>query len=476
MKKVKIITIILAIVLITLVAFGGVYLQTQNRMENKVKDYALGREIEGGRVLELVVSNDETTTENETEGSSEESTTTDQSNLTVENYQIVKKTLENRLNALGAEDYVIRLNEQDGTIRVEMSENENTDTYAYYLTKSGKVEMKEKDTETELLNDAMVKKAKYGYTVSTEGAYQIYLELQLTKEGHAKIQEISNDYAILSNEIDEIEAAQSEEENTTEGENTDSEGADTTTNTENTDEAEASTEETEKTEQPQKKIAILTIGDTEYDISKIEKNILTVNIGGASSSETSINNNTAIAAELEMLINAGKMPIDYKASVNRYVYSDITENQLIYFLIGILVIIFVILIILSIKYRISGLLSSISCIGFISLLLLLLRYTNVLLTIEGIGAIILIIAINLKINLSILNKVKILNIVDEAINNTYKEIFLKLIPLMLIALVFCFSGWVNLSSFGMVVFWGLILIAVYNITVTKALLKLKENK
>ena len=458
MKKVKIITIILAIVLITLVAFLGVFVQTQNRMENKVKEYALGREIEGGRVIELTIP---------------ESDTTDTNSLTVENYEIVKKTLENRLNSLGAQDYVIRLNKEDGTIRVEMSEDENTDTLAYYLDASGKVEMKEKDAETELLNDSMVKKAKYGYTVSSDGAYQIYLELQLNNEGQAKIQEISNDYAILSNEIDEIEAAQSEEEST-------DQNGETTAETESTENAEENTdntvEQTENTEETQKKIAVLTIGDTEYDISKIEKNILTVNIGSSSSSETSINNNTAIAVELEMLINAGKMPIDYEISANRYVYSDITENQLLYFMLGVLVVILVILIIISIKYKISGLLSSISCIGFISLLLLLLRYTNVLLTIEGIGAIIFIIALNLKINQSILSKVKILNIVDEAISNTYKEIFLKLIPLMLIALVFCFSGWINLSSFGMVVFWGLILIAVYNITITKALLKLKENK
>ncbi len=458
MKKVKIITIILAIVLITLVAFLGVFVQTQNRMENKVKEYALGREIEGGRVIELTIP---------------ESDTTDTNSLTVENYEIVKKTLENRLNSLGAQDYVIRLNKEDGTIRVEMSEDENTDTLAYYLDASGKVEMKEKDAETELLNDSMVKKAKYGYTVSSDGAYQIYLELQLNNEGQAKIQEISNDYAILSNEIDEIEAAQSEEEST-------DQNGETTAETESTENAEENTdntvEQTENTEETQKKIAVLTIGDTEYDISKIEKNILTVNIGSSSSSETSINNNTAIAVELEMLINAGKMPIDYEISANRYVYSDITENQLLYFMLGVLVVILVILIIISIKYKISGLLSSISCIGFISLLLLLLRYTNVLLTIEGIGAIIFIIALNLKMNQSILSKVKILNIVDEAISNTYKEIFLKLIPLMLIALVFCFSGWINLSSFGMVVFWGLILIAVYNITITKALLKLKENK
>ena len=49
MKKVKITTIILAIILVTLVSFGGVYIQTQNRMENKLKAYTYGRELKGER-------------------------------------------------------------------------------------------------------------------------------------------------------------------------------------------------------------------------------------------------------------------------------------------------------------------------------------------------------------------------------------------------------------------------------------------
>ena len=55
MKKVKILTIVLAIILVTLIAFGGIYLPTQNRMENKVKDYELGRELDSQRVIELKI-------------------------------------------------------------------------------------------------------------------------------------------------------------------------------------------------------------------------------------------------------------------------------------------------------------------------------------------------------------------------------------------------------------------------------------
>ena len=468
MKKVKITTIILAIILVTLVSFAGVYIKTQNRMENKVKDYSFGRELKGERVIEMKVATGD-----------EEDSETNLEMLTAENYEITKKTIENRLNNLAVQDYTISLNKDDGTIIVELPEDKNTDTYVYFLTASGEVQIKEKDAETELLSDSMVKKATYTYTSDVEGAYQVYLELQLTKEGQAKIEEIKNSYAVLADEIDEIESAQSsEEEDTAEGEEATTEESE---NTESTSESEktADTEEipeTEENKEETKKIAVLTIAGTEYDIEKIEKNKIRVAIGGKTTNTTSVNNNISSAAELAMLINSGKYPLKYEVGDNRFVYTDITKEQIKYFLMAIAIIILMVFAIFTIKYKTKGLLASISCIGFVSILLLLLRYANVNISIEGIGAIILVLIINFRINQIILSKTKTMNVVDQVVLNTYKEVFLKLVPVIIIILVFCFARWSNLSSFGMIMFWGLILIAVYNVIVTKTLLKLKESK
>ena len=49
MKKIKIITITLLVILITMVSFFGVYVHTQNRMENKVRDYELDMDLNGAR-------------------------------------------------------------------------------------------------------------------------------------------------------------------------------------------------------------------------------------------------------------------------------------------------------------------------------------------------------------------------------------------------------------------------------------------
>ncbi len=472
MRKVKILTIVLAIVLVTLVAFGGVYIQTQNRMENKVKDYSLGRALEGARVAEIKVAQSD-------EDSGEQNTEL----LTEENYKIVKKTIENRLNKLNIEDYTISLNNQDGTIRVEFPEDENTDSYVYYLTVQAKVQIDEKAEEsetdtntenvatTELINDEMIKSAKYSYTQNANGQYQVYLELALTDEGQAKIQELSGTYAFLKSEIDEIESAEESNSETTEN----TESTNNTETTEGTNTENASTENQETQEQ-NKKIATLTIAGTEYSISKIDKNKITVLIGVESTNTTTVNNNIAVAAELEMLINAGKYPVEYELTANRYVYSSISTEQLLYFGIAVLAITVVILLVFSIKYRKIGILTSISYIGFISLFLLILRYANVTITIEGIGGIIIVMIINLAFIKTILTRMQKMKMLDEAINYTYKNVFSKLIPVIILVIVFCLSGWTNLSSFGMVMFWGLMLMAIYNILVTKTLLKLEEEK
>ena len=177
-----------------------------------------------------------------------------------------------------------------------------------------------------------------------------------------------------------------------------------------------------------------------------------------------------------MLINSGKYPVEYELTANRYVYSSISTEQLLYFGIAVLAITVVILLIFIIKYRKRGLLISISYVGFVSLFLLILRYANVKITIEGIGGIIIVMIINLAFIKTLLTRMQKMKMLDEAINYTYKNVFSKLIPVIILVIVFCLSGWANLSSFGMAMFWGLMLMAIYNILVTKTLLKLEEEK
>lgn len=507
MKKVKILTIALAILLVTLVAFGGVYIQTQNRMENKVRNYELGRELNSQRVIELKIketSSDDTkeTSSEETNASSEKDSvdetntnSTQETEKTIDNeliekdYENAKKIMEKRLKSLGAQDYTISLNKEDGTIRVELPENDNVDMYIYYLYASQKITIKDTDSKDILLNDEMIKGAKYSYTSDSKGAYQVYEEIELTKDGQAKLNELLNDYVLLATDVTEIENAKkaSESESTktesTSEENTESTSEKNTESTENKDEqntesteTQSTTEETSSNSETTKKTAKLYVNDTTYDVSKIEKGKITVKIGASSTNTTSINNNISIAAEIAMLENAGKLPADYEVDTNRYEYSSITQKEIIYFAIVMIAILVITLLVYCVIYKKSGILASISFVGFVASFSLLIRYTNVAISIEGISAIIIVMIINLIINREILSKTKKMNLVNEAVKSTYKNIYLKLIPVGILTIVFCLSKWESLSSFGMIMFWGLVLTAIYNVIVTRTLLNLKDNK
>lgn len=491
MKKVKILTITLAIILVTAISFGGIYIQTQNRMENKIKNYEFGRELNSQRVVEIKIKEDsaESSSDNSKENSSEEMKNTDsseektESELTEKDYENAKKIMEKRLQSLGAQDYTISLNKENGTVRVELPENDNVDMYIYYLYASQKITIKDTDSKDILLNDEMIKGAKYSYSNDSKGAYQVYEEIELTKDGQAKLNELLNDYALLATDVTEIEnAKKASESESTKTESTSEESTETTENT-STDEqntestkTQSTTEEISSNSETTKKTAKLYVNDTTYDVSKIEKGKITVKIGSSSSNTTSVNNNISKAAEIAMLENAGKLPADYEVDTNRYEYSSITQKEIIYFAIAMIAILVIILLIYCVIYKKSGILASISFVGFVSIFSLLIRYTNVAISIEGISAIIVVMIINLIINREILSKTKRMNLVNEAVKATYKNVYLKLIPVGILTIVFCLSKWESLSSFGMIMFWGLVLTAIYNVIVTRTLLNLKENK
>ena len=53
---------------------------------------------------------------------------------------------------------------------------------------------------------------------------------------------------------------------------------------------------------------------------------------------------------------------------------------------------------------------------------------------------------------------------------------LKMIPLFIIAIAFTFTKRTPANSFGMVMFWGLTLVILYNLTITKLLVKYGKQK
>ncbi len=450
MKKIKILTITLLIILITMIAFFGIYGQVQNRMENKVKDYSYAMDINGSRVVRLKVNTNtkevikdkdgnvvESATDEEIEKNGyqkEEVPVNSQENLNQNNYKNARDIIEKRLKKLNVENYIVKLNEETGDIVIEISEDDNTDSVLSDIDTVGKFEIIDSETKEVLLNNDDIKLSNVVYYPSTSGT-SVYLNIEFDKDGAKKLEDISNKYV------------KTEENNADENSN------------------EQNEEQTSQEKKITMKIDDQEIMSTSFD-EPIKNGTIQLTVGSASTDKTTIKEYAQKATTMATLLDTGKLPISYTTDENKYVLSDITSNTLLTIKIVIAACITIALIILIVKYKSKGFLGAISYVGLVSILLLTIRYTKVTLSIEGIYAVVLTLILNYILTIKLLSNR----------NKTIGQFFIEIIPVCILSIVFCFIKWIPISSFGMVMFWGLVIMAIYNIIVTKNMLKLSENK
>ncbi|MGN1297008.1 MAG: hypothetical protein ACI4VH_01010 [Clostridia bacterium] len=218
MKKIKIITIILAVALVTMVAFFGVYVPIQNRMENKVKGYSYTMDLKGARNVRLKVDKSNRTIIKDSEGkevedsanlteeqiaekgyTKEETPYNAEESFTTENYKKSKEIIEKRLEKLNVDDYNIKLDENTGDILIEIPENDSTDSTVSNIATVGKFEIIDNETKEVLMNNDDIKLANVMYgsgntTTSSSSGTIVYLNIEFTKEGTKKLEDISNKY------------------------------------------------------------------------------------------------------------------------------------------------------------------------------------------------------------------------------------------------------------------------------------------
>ena len=489
MKKIKILTIILLIILITMVAFWGIYTQVQNRMENQVKDYSYAMDFAGSRVVRLIVSDESETTVKDSEGNvvedsenltddeiaekgntKEETPYNSDEVKTVDNYRKSKEIIEKRFNELGISNYITKLDEETGDIIVEITENENTDSIVSNLATTGKFEIVDSQTQEVLMDNSDIKLANVMYgansSSTTSSGTIVYLNIEFTKEGKAKLEEISTNYTKTNEDTNTT----SEETNTTD---------ENATTDETTSGDSSSDDTTEKT--ITMKIDGEEIMTTSFD-EPIRTGRLQLSIGSATTDTDTLNGYINQASNMAVVLDTGNMPVRYEVDTNEYIESDITQNELqiaSYVMLGIVGLALVVLII---RYKLLGLLGVFSYVGLMSILLLVIRYANVVLSIEGIFGIAIVLILNYIFVNKFLNKLKdnrkdlSKEEVIKANKETYKEFFIRIIPVIIMVIAFSFVQWTPISSFGMVMIWGIALIAVYNVIFTNNLLKLKAKK
>ena len=440
-RRLKITLSLLVIILMSAISFGGIYVQYKNNMENLIPDYTIGTDLEGYRRLGLVVDESTNTVIYDKDGNvvdeeGDETTTVEEpinpeDVRTPENYKEVKEIIEKRLKFMGVNDYTIGLNEGNGSIVLDMTDNSRTDTIAEYMYMQGRFQITDADTDEVLIDYTQITDVNYAYTSYGTG---VYIIIEFNDEGKQKLNEISTTYV----------------------QSTDADGNDTTKNVQISVDDEVLTES--------------------YFSQENTTGRLELNIGSTPTTTADLENNIMQAAGITSVLKYGLLPVSYNLDENRYISSEIPHEIIYLAAIVVGVITIITLIVMIIKYRRNGLLAAISVVGYIASLLLILRYAYVYITLDGLLAIVVSMIVNFVFIFYLLQTMKKGYEDKEKIEleidfkNVLISMLFIMIPLMIISVILCFTEWLQLFSFGMVIVWGIIILLIYNIVITRTML------
>lgn len=437
-KGLKITVIVLLIILLSMVSFIGIYVQDKNQVKNILPEYILSRDLKGHRRIELKV-NDEVKetkkydadnnliTDDTTEvARTEEIKVNSEEMLTKENYEASKKVIEKRLEEMQVNNYDIRQNLENGTIILELPEDDNTDRTVGQLSLQGKFEIIDKDSNEVLMTNDDLKSVQSRYGTTSSGTTSIVLNIQFNKEGTEKFKNITNTYVQTTKTVEQ--------------------------------EGEEAKEET-VTKEISIKIDDTTLLSTHFS-EQVTNGLLQLSVGSSANSTTEeLQEYAKEATSMAALLDSGKMPIVYEVEQNKYILSEITQDVVAKVIVVSIIVLTLAIIYLIIKYKGKGILAGISIIGYVALLLLAIRYANVEVSIAGIIEILFSTLINYMLVVSMLK--------EEKINNAIKKYSLILIPTLVIAIAFTFAN----IAVGIVLFWGIVIAMLYNISVTNLLLR-----
>ncbi len=458
-KKLTLIAIILLILIVILTSFIGVFKIKNYKIENIIPNYLTSMEFNNSRKIIMEIDNTvESTSVYDSEGNevevedgveylAEDGYTTVENKVNAEellkeeNYNLSKSIILQRLKSLNVGQYIVNENKQNGTIEIQIPENEDTENIITILTQKGNFEVTDEETNDVLLNKSHIANVSQVYYTQTDGSVLVALRIELNKEGKSIFSEMSNKYISTTEEV--------------------------------VDEETGETTENEKTSN-----VCVKIDDQDYLTYYFQKDVATgilkyldaesgvITIPFGLSSETDeINKYSNNALDIKTLLDTANMPLTYE-NTNFEISPEINNiNILVYIGIACLVALFVITIV---KFKVKGLILAGVQLGYVALLLLVLRYTNVIISLEGMVGLIVCTILNFALCSKMIKNI-------SEINTTLKNSILDLIPLFIMAVTFSFASLVNVASFGMITFWGMFVMYIYNVVITKFILKAIEK-
>ena len=448
-KKLSIVLILLVIILISVISFVGIFYQEKNQMVNKIPAYTLGTDLSGYRKILLTIDKDD-------EGNTEDL-------LNYDSYVKSANVIKARLNSMKIQDFTVRCDEATGQIEITIPENEQTEYILSDITQKGNFEIRNTANNEVLMNNDDIRSVKVEAVPSaySAGTSSIYMDINFNNAGSKKFKNITRDYQnVVTNDTAENTVAETESTyNEVSNEISQSEFNDNSTNEATTNETTNETsnevsEETAEDEDNTTEVGLYIDGTSMMKTSfteVIDNGVMSLSLGSSSSDEqTKVL--TYQAESLAAILENDAMPIQYSVTGNIYISSPIEQNT-INILIGIgICIALIMLIVAIIKYKSKGVIVSVCMVGFIALYLLILRYANVVITLEGIFSIALVFVINYILNIMILNRLQ--NNVEKTFTKALTKFSLTMVPMLILAVVCCFSSWMSLFSFGMILFWG----------------------
>ena len=447
-RRLKITLVILLIILVSIISFLGLFIQNTKFMDNLLPDNQLGMDLYGYRAI-TVVASEETETlyyddkgnevSSDTKGATEKEVPINSEDiLTKENYLKTKELIENRFEDTNTTEYIIRLNENNGDLTVYLPENDMTDITSQFIYVKGMFTIEDENGQV-LLDSSNLKDVKVGYS-NTQTGTSVYLSFEFNKDSIEKLKEISNTYI------------------TSESEN----------------------EEEDTAKQVSLKVDGSTLLQTTFN-EEISNGVLPLTLGTSTDAET-VSQYIEQASNIAILINNGPLPIEYEVEQNKFIRSDINLEQLKLPAIIVGAILAVALIVVCFKYKKIGVLSVIAYIGYLAVLLIIVRCTNLVLTIEGISAIAISAILNLVLTLYILQMLSKqeneLSKYRKTYNKSMLSTMLVLIPTLIIGISLAFATWLPAYSFGTIMFWGILIMLLYNASITRILLlsSINDNK
>ena len=445
-KKINIVIILLAIVLVSIISFVGVYKKYQNRMVNVIPKYNIGTNLDGHRkaVIEVDTSNDKNAKTEEGNNNSEVKKTEKTQDEKNKEYEKSLEIIKKRLSYLKVKDYTVSLDKNTGRIEMMLPEEDDTDTILSGLAETGKFEVVDDTNSEVLLSNSDVAKAEI-VKENRGTATNLLLNITFNSNGTKKFKDITKNY---QNQVVE---------------NVNLNGTTNSTASNNT--------------KVNKKVTIKLDGSTLLQTSFnniVDSGILSLTIGSSESEVASFEDQYIGAKNLAALISGEALPIKYKVKTNYYIMSPLNKYNVIYLVYVGVAIALIISLALIIKYRLNGVIGTILSIGYMACLLIIVRYANVELSIEAMFGFIVAFMIGTIFNIFVCSEFKDKNMTNKefetARNKVFKKFILSLVPILIFALIACLFSLSSLFSFGTILFWSIVVAIVYYCSLTVILM------